>query len=108
MTAIYLLGGAVKSLPTLESLRSLKTLRANTDSAATSLEDLMFLAKEVNNERVYRILRGYYRKYQRGKILPMVDKSYFGGLFRRLYRKIKKPRWLSLRVTLRSPDRGEL
>lgn len=107
MTAIYLLGGEVKSLPTLESLRSLKALRANTDSAATSLEDLMFLAKEVNNERVYRILRGYYRKYQRGKILPMVDKSYFGGFFRRLYRKIKKPRWLSLRVTLRSPSEGD-
>ena len=108
MTAIYLLGGRTKSLPPLDSLQLLKAIRAKTDSTATSLEDLIFLAKEVNNERVFNILKIYYRKYQINKLWPMIDRVLLGGVFRRLYRRIKKPRWLTLRVTLRSPSRGDL
>ena len=108
MTAIYLLGGSTRSLPPLDSLKLLRAIRAKTDSTATSLEDLMFLAKEVNNERVFNILKTYYRKYQISKLWPLVDRVLLGGVFRRLYRRIKKPRWLTLRVTLRSPRRGDI
>jgi len=108
MTAIYLLNGQTKSLPALDDLQLLKAIRAKTDSAATSLEDLMLLAKEVNNERIFCVLKQYYKKYQSSKVWPMIDKALLGGKLRSIYRKIKQPRWLKLRVTLRSPQRGEL
>lgn len=108
MTAIYLLGGKTESLPVLDDLQLLKAIRAKTDSGATSLEDLVLFAKEMGNERIYRELKQYYQKYQRGKIWPMIDKALLGGMLRRLYRKIKQPKWLELRVTLRSPNRGDI
>jgi len=108
MTAIYLLGGDTKSLPALDDLQLLKAIRATTDSAATSLEDLMLLAKQMNNERVFKVLKRHYKKYQRSKLWPLIDKVLFKGMLRLLYRRIKQPKWLELRVTLRSPKRGGL
>ena len=108
MAAVYLLGKQVDSLPPLQDLGQLKKLRPSTDSAATSLEDLIFLAREVGNEKVYKILKKQYRKYQRSKLTSMMDKSLLDGRLRRLYRSLKKPKWLELRVTLLSPERGDL
>lgn len=108
MTAVYLLGKQVDSLPPLTDFGQLKLLRPMTASAASSVEDLIFLAKEVGNEKVYKMLKKQYRKYQRSLLTSMMDKSLLDGRLRRLYRRLKKPKWLELRVTLLSPERGDL
>ncbi|MEZ5529344.1 MAG: hypothetical protein R3E57_05365 [Porticoccaceae bacterium] len=108
MAAVYLLGKQVDSLPPLQDMGLLKKLQPTTDSGATSLEDLIFLAKEAGNDDMYKILKKYYRRYQRKKLASMMDKSLLDGRLRRLYRYMRKPKWLELRVTLLSPERGEL
>jgi hypothetical protein len=107
MAAIHLLGGEVDSLPDLSDLSLLKSLKAENQNGATYLEDVMILAKQEHNEKVYKILKGYYRKYQISQLWPLLDRYFLMGSLRRLYRIIKKPRWLNLRVTL-LPDRPDL
>ncbi|MBL4567995.1 MAG: hypothetical protein JKY85_08360 [Porticoccus sp.] len=108
MAALYLMGANVQSLPPLQTLDDLKALTPTTQAAAANLEDLILLAKEVGDKKIYKILKKSYNKYQMGQLWSMVDKCLLGGNLRKLYRRIKKPRWLNLRVTLRSPNRGDL
>ena len=104
---IHLLGGNIKSLPALQDFSELKELIPTTEAGAANLEDLIILAKEVGDEKVYKILKKHYNKYQIGRLLSMADKCLLGGNLRKLYRRARKPKWLELRVTLRSPDRGD-
>ncbi|MBL4670574.1 MAG: hypothetical protein JKY30_15120, partial [Flavobacteriales bacterium] len=108
MAALYLMKSSVKSLPSLQNLSDLKSLVPTNEVSAANLEDLIFLAKEVGDEKVYKILKKNYNKYQVGQLWSMVDKSLLGGNLRKLYRRLKKPKWLTLRVTLQSPSKGDL
>ena len=105
---IHLMGESVKSLPPLGGLDQLKGVTPTTEAGSANLEDLIILAKQVGDEKIYKILKKHYNKYQRGRLWSMIDKCLLGGNLRKLYRRIKKPKWLELRVTLRSPQRGEL
>jgi len=107
MTAVHLLGGKVESLPALDNLDLLKSLKVKSENDITFLEDAMILAKQAGNEKVYKIFRSYYKRHQISKLWPLIDRHLLGGLLRRTYRAVRKPKWLDLRVTLRSPDRGE-
>tara|TARA_R110002094_G_scaffold162656_4_gene147418 strand:- start:3298 stop:3789 length:492 start_codon:yes stop_codon:yes gene_type:complete len=104
MVAVNLLGGEIKSLPALREIKNLKTLKATDESGATFLEDAMILAKNSGNIEIYKILKHYYRRYQIGLILPLLDRYLLGNFLRCLYRKIKKPDWLNYRVTLRESN----
>lgn len=108
MAAVHLFNKQVDSLPKLQSMGQLQKLRPTTDSVASSLEDLIFLARDLENVEVYRTLKKHYRAYQRSKLWSMIDKCLLDGRLRRLYRRIRKPKWLELRVTLVSPDSGEI
>ncbi len=104
MVAVKLLGREIKSLPPLGNIKKLKMLKAIDESGATFLEDAMLLAKETGDTEIYRVLKHYYRRYQIGLILPLIDRYLFANFFRSLYRKIKKPDWLTYRVTLRGSN----
>lgn len=102
----HLLGKKNNSLPPYQGMRTLKLLKAQGDeSAATFLEDVMILSKNTKNEKIYKILKKYYRHYQLTTILHSIDRFFFGNSIRFIYRKIKKPKWRDLRVRLRSMDR---
>jgi len=107
MMAVHLLGGKVNSLPPLDNLNLLKILKIQDESGMTFLEDAMILAKQANNVKICRILRSYHRRYRLSKLPDLIDRNLLGGIFRRAYRAIRKPKWLNLRVALRSPDHGE-
>ena len=107
MTAVHLLGGKVDSLPALDDLNLLKSLKVQNDNGAAFLEDAMILAKQENNEKIYKILKSYYKRYQISKLWHLIDRYLLGGILRSTYRAIRKPKWLNLRVALRSPDHGE-
>jgi len=83
-------------------------LTPTTEAGSANLEDLIVLAKEVGDEKIYKVLKKHYNKYQRGRLWSMIDKCLLGGNLRKIYRRVKKPKWLELRVTLRSPNRGDL
>ena len=104
MVAVKLLGREIKSLPPLGNIKKLKMLKAIDESGATFLEDAMLLAKETGDTEIYRVLKHYYRRYQIGLILPLIDRYLFANFLRSLYRKIKKPDWLTYRVTLRGSN----
>ena len=103
MAAIYLLGGTASSLQPVNDLKLLRELKASNEQGFTYLEDLMSLAKDVDNKKAYKILKRNCRRYQLSKLWPFIDQSFCGGLFRRLYRKFAKPDWLNWRVTLHGP-----
>jgi len=105
MVATKLLGGKTKSLPDLVGIDELKVLKATDESGATFLDDAMILARESGNKEIYKVLNRYYRRYQVGLILPLIDRYLFGGFLRSLYRRLFKPDWLNYRVTLRGSSR---
>tara|TARA_R110002110_G_scaffold91264_1_gene237364 strand:+ start:15248 stop:16423 length:1176 start_codon:yes stop_codon:yes gene_type:complete len=107
MAALYLMKTEIDSLPTIEDINQLKRLRPSSDSTLSTVDDLIYFAKAQGNEAAAKILTRNRRIYLRGKILPLVDQVILRGAIRRLYRAIKKPRWIDLRVTLISPDRGD-
>lgn len=89
MTTLHLLGESSQALPKIDSsLKKLKKIRTTQESGATFLEDLMILAKNVQNKKVYRILRRYYLKYQMFQALKMLDRYMMMGILRRIYRKV--------------------
>jgi len=108
MAIFYLFGESVESLPSLRDISQLKELTPTTEAGSANLEDLIVLAKEVGDEKIYKVLKKHYNKYQRGRLWSMIDKCLLGGNLRKIYRRVKKPKWLELRVTLRSPNRGDL
>jgi hypothetical protein len=105
MVATKLLGGEIKSLPHLVSIDELKVLKATDESGSTFLDDAMILARESGNKEIYKVLKRYYRRYQVGLILPLIDRYLFGNFLRSLYRRVFKPDWLNYRVTLRGSNR---
>lgn len=106
MVAVKLLGGEIKSLPSLVSIKGLNFLKATDESGATFLEDAMILAKECGNDEVYQVLRSSYRRYQLSLIPSLLDRYLCANFFRNIYRKIKNPDWLNC-VTLRSSKRSD-
>ena len=108
MVIFHLFDENVESLPPLQDISQLKELTPTTEAGSANLEDLIVLAKEVGDEKIYKILKKHYNKYQRGRLWSMIDKCLLGGNLRKIYRRVKKPKWLELRVTLRSPNRGDI
>lgn len=101
MLSLYLLGASCQALPRLDSnFADLKRLRAYDESGATFLEDLLILAKITGNQKVYRVLRRYYQRYQIRQSMKMVDTQILGGIFHRIYERIWNPGYLNMRVTL--------
>jgi len=107
MTALYLLNGTSRALPPLRDLSLLKHFRATDESGATFLEDAMILAKESGNRTALKTLRRKYRRYQMSKVIPMLDRYALGGVLRRLYRRVMKPKWLTWRAIPRGPQPWE-
>ena len=105
MTALYLLGASSQALPKLDSLTKLKVFRTFDESGATFLEDAIFLAKDVRNTTVQRILQRYYLRHQMRnqmkQLIIMLDRYMLGGILRRIYRRVRCPDDLNLRVLLR-------
>jgi len=101
MTALYLLEASSKALPKLDNLNKLSIFRKSDESGVTFLVDMMILAKNVQNKKVQRIMRSYLRRYQMRQIIVMIDRFILGGIFRRIYYRVKKPRWLNRRVSRR-------
>ncbi len=105
MVALYLLDATCKKLPEYTSMKQLSWLKARDESGATFLEDAIVLALQKNNTRIARRLKGYYRRYQLSEVIPLLDRVLLNGLLRSLYRQLRKPEWLSERVSLRGKDR---
>jgi len=97
MAAVFLLNGEVESLPELR-MSQLKKLQPASESLKTSVIDLLLLADERGNIKVYKKLKKYYLKYERSKIGTLIDKCFLNGILKKTYRRIMKPRWLTLRV----------
>ncbi|MBA6412698.1 hypothetical protein H2508_06180 [Parahaliea sp. F7430] len=108
MVAIELLGGSCAALPRLDDLRLLKYLKPKDEGVAASLEELIFLAKTKGNEAFYRKMRKYYYGFQRKQLIGQIDRYFFGGIMRRLYRRSVKPDWLDWRVTRRGKGRWDI
>ena len=104
--AIHILGKETSSLPSFKN-KMLKSLRAIDESGATFLEDVMLLAKN-HNPKLYKTLKRYYKQYQLKNILFSIDRYLLGNCMRNVYRKIKKPNWLDLRVSLRGMNRWNI
>jgi hypothetical protein len=102
MTGLYLLEASSKALPKLDNLNKLSIYRNSAgESGAYGLEDLMALAKNVQNKKVQRIMRNYLRRYHMLQIIVMVDRFLLGGRFRRINYRVKNPSMLNERVTRR-------
>ena len=97
MAAVFLLNGDVKSLPKFQ-MSQLKKLQPTSDSLKTTVIDLLLLADETGNIEFYKKLKKYYLKYERSKIGSLVDKCFLNSILKKTYRRIRKPRWLTLRV----------
>lgn len=108
MVAIHLLGGKSKSLPAFSDKSLLRFLKPTNESGATFLEDALLLAKASENIKIYRTLKKYYRNYKLKLLMHSIDRNLLNNFFRSLYRKINKPYWLSLRVTLRGANRWDI
>lgn len=105
MTALYLLKMSSKALPRLDDIRKLQIfLKVVDESGATFLEDMMILARNTQNETIFRIIRKAYRRYQMRELIKMLDRYIIGGVIRRLYIRFGKPEWLGTRVSLRGPQ----
>ena len=105
MLALYLLGAKSQALPKLDSLTKLKKLQPKDLGGAPYLGDLMILAEDVGNRTAQRILRRSYLRYQiriqMKQIIKMLDRYMLGGILLRIYRRVRKPDELKMRVTLR-------
>jgi hypothetical protein len=100
MTQIYLLEASSKALPELDNLNKLSIFRNSAgDTGAFPLEDLVALAKNVQNKKVQRIMRNHLRRYHMLQTIVMVDRFLLGGRFRRTYYRVKNPRMLNEHVS---------
>ena len=112
MLALYLLGARSQALPKLDSLSKLKKLQPKDPSGARILETLMILAEDVGNRTAQRILRRSYLRYQiriqMKQIIKMLDRYMLGGILLRIYKRVRKPDELKMRVTLRGSQRSDI
>jgi hypothetical protein len=97
MATVFLLNGDVKSLPKFQ-MSQLKKLQPTSNSLKTTVIDLLILADKTGNIEFYKKLKKYYLKYERSKIGSLVDKCFLNSILKKTYRRIRKPRWLTLRV----------
>ncbi len=104
MLAFYLLDAHSAMLPELDDLKLLEWLKPRSSDDTLILEHAMILAKECENEAVFKQLRSYYKRYQLSELLPLLDRMLLGGFARRLYRAARKPAWLDERVLLHAKD----
>jgi hypothetical protein len=89
-----------KALPELDNLNKLSIFRNSAgDTGAFPLEDLVALAKNVQNKKVQRIMRNHLRRYHMLQTIVMVDRFLLGGRFRRTYYRVKNPRMLNEHVS---------
>ncbi len=100
MTAVYLLGQKLRSLPELTDLRLLDALYPTDVNSASQLKELVQLAAEVGNKPVERRLARLMRSYQLRNLAADMDRIVLGSRLRAVYRSVAKPQWLSKRVTL--------
>ena len=100
MVAAHLLGAQIKTLPAFGGMDTLKRMRATDEGLASQLEDTMRLAAEVGNERIYRALFRLYRSYRLSAMIAELDRYLLGSAIKRIYRRLRKPQWLTARVTL--------
>ncbi len=105
MAAIYLLEAQCKKLPPLANFQLLSWLKTKDESGATFLLDTILLARKRGNLKFAAQLKRYYRNYQLAQVVPLLDQALFGGVLRKLYRRLRKPEWLGERVSLRAKDR---
>jgi hypothetical protein len=105
MVALHLLDAKCKKLPPLSNMELLSWLKTNDESNATFLEDAIVLARRQGNVVISKKLKSYYRRYQWGQVIPLLDRTLLGGILRRIYRRLRKPDWLNERVSLRAKDR---
>jgi hypothetical protein len=109
MTTLYLLEASSEALPKLDNLNKLSIYRNSAgESGAYGMEDLMALAKNVQNKKVERIMRNYLRRYHMRQIIVMVDRFLLGGRFRRIYYRVNNPSKLNERVTRRGLQPWEI
>ncbi len=88
MVGLHLLGLSSPALPAFTSVRTLKRVRPYTDSDVTFFVDNIQLADEVGETAIAKALRRGLNRQRRRKVLVEADRAFFGGLFRRLYRKL--------------------
>ncbi len=100
MLALHLLGASSSGIPAYAGTDQLKHLKAMDDHAAVYLEDAMLAAKAQGDHVIYRKLYWYFKIYKVIGLIETIDKVMLGGLVRGLYRYLKKPAWLSSRVSL--------
>jgi len=105
IVTLDLLGASCKRLPPLNSMKELEWLKSSDESSVTFLEDIIVLARRQGNKDVDRRLTGFYRRYQMGQLIPIIDRNLLRGGLKKLYRRLRKPEWLNLRVTMRPKDR---
>ena len=106
--AIQMLGGHSASLPRIKGLRGLEVLKPYDEGLASTVEDLMAVAKETHHDDVYGRLKKYYKRYQLKQFLMSVDRLFLGGLVRKTYRKFKRPDHLQWRVTVEGHNRRDV
>ena len=100
MIALYLLNRRAKSIPDFNGLLHLKRLKAMDSHDAVFLEDAALAAKTVGDKSVHRKLARYLRQYRILLFIENMDKALLGGFMRKIYRRLRKPKWLNYRVTL--------
>lgn len=100
MLAIYMLEGSTEALPPFKNGSDLRLLKPTNPISLSFVNDLRRLAKKKGEDKVFAELTRLCCQYQRSQIFPLLDKSMLGNTFKRLYRKIRKPKWLDARVTV--------
>lgn len=105
MLALYLLNAESKKLPSLTDMRLLSYLKTRDENGVTFLEDAIFLASQKGETKIVRQLKRYHRRYGLSQVLPLLDRTLLSGRLRSLYRRFRRPEWLSMRVGLREKDR---
>ena len=109
MVIMFLLNLSNKTFPQLDSFDKLKIFKNNNnESGMAFMEDLMILSKEVQNNKVRKILRGYYRTFKISVIISMIDRYLLGGAIRRSYQRVRKPSWFKFRIVTKGPKAWDL
>lgn len=100
MVALEILGARSNALPKYSGTHQLSKLKAMDDHGAVFLSDAMEAAKNRMHKNIHRRLWWYQKQYQLLGLIEHFDRSLLGGTLRKLYRALRKPDWLQLRVAL--------
>lgn len=100
MLVLDCLGVDSSALPYGKSLDEIQALKPNNESALSYIKDLIEFTELRGDDDVLRTLRKYKQVYELKELLAGIDRVVLRGLLRKLYRRYRKPEWLSYRVTL--------